>query len=287
VLLVFTQLCRSTRRKFLPWLWEHVQSLCVRSPGLNELECRRVARRMFRRQSRVLAARPSLAAHVRAFSAHLSVSSAPVLAKLLPLLRNLDTLEVLVLDCAGPTSEHSFKSVKLPQVRTLLMDSNAHYLMKSCTNAKRITIHRQGSLDTTCLNSIPFVANSLVYLALCLPTSEQIRDLVRLCPNLEELGIVEHYCYGAPERGSVVPECISAVQGLRKLRLLEVVLPCPLNFGYRHPRHVWESKMKEHAIAVLGNIRGHTKVLKMISVGSFYSWANIRNVETQIITVPA
>ena len=39
VLLAFTQLCRFARQKFLPWVWEHVESLYVRSPGLEQQEC--------------------------------------------------------------------------------------------------------------------------------------------------------------------------------------------------------------------------------------------------------
>ena len=65
ILLVFVQLCRSTRQKFLPWLWEHVQSWCVRSPGLEGRECRRLAKKMFRRQSGTLITTPSLAAYVK------------------------------------------------------------------------------------------------------------------------------------------------------------------------------------------------------------------------------
>jgi len=65
ILVVFVELCRSTRRKFLPWLWEHVQSLCVHSPGLEEQECRRLAKTVFRRQSKTLVATPSLAVYVK------------------------------------------------------------------------------------------------------------------------------------------------------------------------------------------------------------------------------
>ena len=44
--------------------------------------------------------------------------------------------------------------------------------------------------------------------------------------------------------------------------------------------------MKEHAITVLRNISGHTKLLKMVSIGDFPMWGDLREVETQIITVP-
>ena len=39
-------------------------------------------------------------------------------------------------------------------------------------------------------------------------------------------------------------------------------------------------------MTVLGNIRGHAKVLKMISMGNFSRWEGIRDVETQTIVVP-
>ena len=80
--------------------------------------------------------------------------------------------------------------------------------------------------------------------------------------------------------------CINAIQGLKKLRLLEVVLPCDLTPGFPHPRDAWESQVEGHAIAVLGNIRGHTKVLKMISIGSSYSHVEIRDVKIHTVTVP-
>ena len=55
----------------------------------------------------------------RVFSVH--ISDAPSLAKLLPLLPSLDTLEVLSGDYPEPSIEHSFQSVKLPQIRTLVI----------------------------------------------------------------------------------------------------------------------------------------------------------------------
>lgn len=94
--------------------------------------------------------------------------------KLLPLLPNLDTLEVITEDFE-PSIERSFKPIQLPQIRTLVIDAQAHYLMKCCTNVKRVIIHHRG-FDVTFLDSIPFVADSLVYLALCLPVPEIIQS---------------------------------------------------------------------------------------------------------------
>ena len=99
--------------------------------------------------------------------------------------------------------------------------------------------------------------------------------MIRLCPNLVELGIVQvsrvlkssdvlrTHSYPMQPYGFHVARCISAAQGFVKLRLLEVVLPCRLGSYCPDPRPVWESRMEEHVIAVLGNIRGHTKSLKI------------------------
>ena len=74
--------------------------------------------------------------------------------------------------------------------------------------------------------------------------------------------------------------CINAIQGLKKLRLLEVVLP------RTHPRDA-SSRLEGHAIVVLGNIRGHTKVLKMISLGSSHSHVEVHgDVKIHTVTVP-
>jgi len=143
----------------------------------------------------------------RTLSVHILRPNTPGLVKLLPLLPNLDTLEVLTKDDES-SIERSFKPIQLPQIRTLVIDAQAHYLMRCCTNVKRVIIH-QRAFDIRFLDSIPFVADSLVHLALCFPVPEIIQganifscchrasdsskrlDLVRLCPNLEELGIVQ------------------------------------------------------------------------------------------------
>ena len=183
------------REKFLPWFWEHMQYLSVRSPGINSSTCYRLALdEVFRRHSRTLIGAPSLAAHVRYVLVSASYGSTvlllnliprtlsvnmpnpPGLANLLQLLPNLKTLEVLTPDHENPIAERSFETVKLPQVRTLIIGSYVHYLMKCCTNATRVMV-RQQDYDAAYLNSVSFVADSLVYFALCLPTFEHIEGM--------------------------------------------------------------------------------------------------------------
>ena len=110
------------------------------------LECDQLAKRVFRRQSRTLIASPSLTvtriptqARARTLSVHISRSNVSDLVKLLlPLLSNLDTLEVLTEDRKLSGAEDILKSAKLPQIRTLVIDTQAHHLMKCCTRVRRL-----------------------------------------------------------------------------------------------------------------------------------------------------
>lgn len=108
----------------------------------------------------------------RTFSIY--VSDAPDLANLLPLLPNLETLEVYAGDRSDPYFGVSFEAVNLPQVRVLIIDVWTHFLMKCCTNFKRVVIQRR-QLHFTYRESISFVADSLVHLALCCPAPHHIR----------------------------------------------------------------------------------------------------------------
>ena len=104
-----------------------------------------------------------------------------------------------------PSVESSFIPVKLPQIRRLVIDTRVHFLMKCCTNVRKVVIFRIG-FDSMPFESIP---NSLVHLALCRPwphhvqgvggfllrqlvcNSNQRTDAVSLCPNLEEFGVIQ------------------------------------------------------------------------------------------------
>ena len=94
------------------------------------------------------------------------------------------------------------------------------------------------------------------------------------------------HSYSIHSCGFHVVRCIDAAQGFVKLRLLEVILPCGLDFYCPDLGPVWESRMEEHAITALGNICGHTKSFKMISISDSPRQEIIHNAETQIIAVP-
>ena len=112
-------------------------------------------------------------ARARTLTVHISRSNVSDLVKLLlPLLPNLYTLEVLTEDLKLPSA--IFQSVKLPQIRTLVIDAQAYHLMKCCTCVRRLIIH-QGRFNIGSLKSIPFAASSLVCLAVYSPVPEVIQ----------------------------------------------------------------------------------------------------------------
>ena len=59
------------RRKFLPWVWEHMQYLYFRLPGLSGSLWSWFVQKMFATHSRVLIRTPALAAHVEYVPLHL------------------------------------------------------------------------------------------------------------------------------------------------------------------------------------------------------------------------
>ena len=81
---------------------------------------------------------------------------------------------MLAEDYRESDSEISFKRVKLPQIRKLLVDTHMHYVVKCCVNVKSLVVIHQERFSATYLKSIPFVAGSLIHLALCLPAPEKI-----------------------------------------------------------------------------------------------------------------
>ena len=72
-----------------------------------------------------------------------------------------------------------------------------------------------------------------------------------------------------------IADCVSAAQGFKKLRLLEVFLP------HFHCHSLWELQREKN---FLGNVRGHAKVLKTISIRPYDSSAYICDVETRTTT---
>ena len=68
MLFTLTQVCRGMREKFTPWLLEHIQSLFVYigyESDKKKQEHRQLVKKSLLRQMKMLAASPSLAAHVR------------------------------------------------------------------------------------------------------------------------------------------------------------------------------------------------------------------------------
>ena len=72
------------------------------------------------------------------------------------------------------TSNHSrtmikgaFRSTRLPQVRTLVIDPDAHYIIRCCKNVKHVLMHRYSRLPIQYVKSIAHVKQSITRVALC------------------------------------------------------------------------------------------------------------------------
>lgn len=46
-----------------------------------------------------------------------------------------------------------------------------------------------------------------------------------------------------------------------------------------------DSEVKNHAIAMLKMIHGHTKVFKMVTIGQFSTWDNIQEISSEIVEI--
>ena len=92
VLFASARPCCSMRQKFLPWLWECVQCLCIRPPRLEEHKCRRMTKE-FRRKPRPLAPKLPFAVRVKYVPLYLVLSLALAQAHFKNILREYVPVE--------------------------------------------------------------------------------------------------------------------------------------------------------------------------------------------------
>ncbi|KAF9645189.1 hypothetical protein BDM02DRAFT_3271879 [Thelephora ganbajun] len=286
ILLTLTHACRDMRKRFSPWLLEHVQSLCVYKGFESDdqkRECRQLARKSLLRQIKVLIASPTLAVHVQTMSINLHHQTISSIVQCLALLPNLHTLEVTTSDNSRAVVKDAFTATRLPQVRTLAIDPDAHHIIRCCENVKHVIIHRYSVLRPRYLKSITQVKQSITRVGLCAFQPEVVGDLARLFPELRELSLVQPFD---------VVGSLEHISYFKRLRLLELVQNprCHLVFDSS-----WQDEpettdqnasVMEHAITVLTRIRGHSKVLKMIIIEKDSIWGDIRDVKTEVIEVP-
>ena len=99
-------------------------------------------------------------------SIHLHRPMRPIV-NCLVLLPNLHTLEVTTVVHGRPIVKSAFKSTRLPQVRTLVVDADAHRVIRCCENVKHVVIHRYTKRHFRYVKSIAEVKHSLTRVALC------------------------------------------------------------------------------------------------------------------------
>jgi len=157
VLRAITQTCRTLRRKFLSWLWERVEACVV--PTLSAWYI--YVGNVLESKCHILLKNPLLATHVRLANPHLlypisrvivhSVMSVtvsryrmdtilPAFANCLQSLPNLHTLELCHVHQEMTTKlKQAFEGKKIPSIRTVVLPTTAHHILRSCPNVEDVT----------------------------------------------------------------------------------------------------------------------------------------------------
>ncbi|KAF9644288.1 hypothetical protein BDM02DRAFT_998054 [Thelephora ganbajun] len=130
--------CRAMRHRFLPAVWER-SLMCLKGWRRND----QIPVRL-QLQCRTLTGDRCLAAYVKIMTVDLACDGTEaileIFARCLAVLPNLHTLEVISMGThySEPLRE-ALKGVKLPQIRTLILPSMAHYLLRHCPNVDDLT----------------------------------------------------------------------------------------------------------------------------------------------------
>jgi len=100
-------------------------------------------------------------------SVHLHRQTINPIAQCLILLPNLQTLEVTTSSNGHIMVKGAFRYTRLPQVRTLVVDLDAHCIIRCCENVKHVLMHRYSRRPTQYVGSIAHVKQSITRVALC------------------------------------------------------------------------------------------------------------------------
>lgn len=153
------QTCRALRKACLPKYYEHVEVCIVRGP---RMWYKQLSERL-EKMSLMLSECPHLAVHVRYVLEHMSPMSSltqpartftvsltrcstgtvlPAFAACLKALPNLHTLRVMHAHSQMTTAlKNAFGGTTIPQLRTLILPSCAHNILRSCPNATDVTVN--------------------------------------------------------------------------------------------------------------------------------------------------
>ncbi|KAF7378051.1 hypothetical protein MSAN_00229100 [Mycena sanguinolenta] len=204
-----SQTCRTFREISLPLYWEHVEACFVSRSS--EPWSTRVALVLLDRCKGLL--RPEsqhLALHVRVFSVSLSshhiATAVSSFAKCLASLPNLDTLHILYLQSQWERNvTAAFKTVKLPAVKTIILPSHAHGILRACPNVR----------DVSCNEEV----------------GEQLLDtLIQHCPKVKRIQdfevtneVLDELSQGLPKLREIAVPANSDLSSLSVLRNLSVI----------------------------------------------------------------
>ncbi|EKM50287.1 uncharacterized protein PHACADRAFT_178866 [Phanerochaete carnosa HHB-10118-sp] len=140
VLWSLTRTCHALRVSCLPRYYEHVEACVVRGP---RVWYKQLAERL-ERTSWLLVECPHLARHVQTVTVSLTRCSTgtvlPAFAACLKALPNLHTLQIMHAHSQMTTAlKDAFEYVSLPQIRTLILPTCAHNILRACPNIVDLT----------------------------------------------------------------------------------------------------------------------------------------------------
>lgn len=217
-LVALSSTCKVMRHKFLPQVWER-SLICLRRwrrsdeiPSRLQLQCR------------ALLGDRCLAAHVKIMTIDLACDGTEgifnTFINCLATLPNLHTLEVISMGThySDPLRE-ALIGVKLPQIRTLILPSMAHYLLRHCPNVDDLTC-TPFRPNEEFIQSLIAGKQKLRRFAVLFPGNAIAwMDLARVFPDINEFSVVFW--------DNVPGDTENCITSLKKLSTLQIIYLVP------------------------------------------------------------
>lgn len=184
-----TQTCYALRVSCLPSYYEHVEACVVRGPGA---WYKQLSERL-ERTSLMFVEHPQLAMHVQTVTVSLTRCSTntvlPAFATCLKALPNLHTLRIMHAHSQMTTAlKNAFENVSLPQIRTIILPTCAHNVLRACPNIVEL-ICNEGDGSQLISAMAKASPNVEVVDNVCVWKEASGKRLLKAAPKLRELRV--------------------------------------------------------------------------------------------------
>ncbi|KAK7028543.1 hypothetical protein R3P38DRAFT_2937088 [Favolaschia claudopus] len=200
-----SQTCRAFRAIFLPLLWERVEACFQPKNSLSSQWNKRVAMALLHKckgllkpQNQSLASYPRINSPLNvmsvSFSGHRIKEVAPLFAKCLASLPNLDTLHILHLQSKyGELLDDVFEDVEMKRLRTIIIPSSAYGVLASAPNVRDVSCN-EGKADVLLDTILEFCPNVERLQGFEITTLKQkrLKEVAAGLPKLREIVVPSH-----------------------------------------------------------------------------------------------